>query len=92
MKSQSLHIVLDAVYIFGLLGDGVRVVKSQVRLTPVVGGKSKVQTDAFGVAYMEIPIGLWRKTGDDLNRDYWPYRIVKSATVTIDLTTWKAKV
>ncbi len=47
---------------------GVGVVKAQVAGALVVAGQAKVQANAFGVAHVQVAVGLGRKAGADFGR------------------------
>ena len=42
----------------------------------VVACQTKIQANAFGVAYVQVAIGLWREAHAHLLRIYWPGRMV----------------
>ena len=65
-EAQPLHRVDDGVDVFGVFFFGVGVVKAQVAHAAVLLGQSEVDANAFGVAHMQIAIGLGRKAGADL--------------------------
>ncbi len=65
VKAQPLHRVDDAVDVFSVFFFGVSVVKAQVAHAAVVPRQPEVDADALGVAYVQVAIGLGRKTGAD---------------------------
>ena len=77
-KAQPLHRVLDAVDVFGVFFFGVGVVKAQVAHATVVARQAKVDADAFGVANVQVAIGLGREAGADFCRVGLARRVVGS--------------
>ena len=67
-KAQPLHRVDDAVDVFGVFFFGVGVVKAKVAHATVVTRQTEVDANAFGVAHMQVAVGLWRKTRANLGR------------------------
>ena len=64
-KAQPLHRFQNAVDEFKLFFLGVGVVKAQVAHAAIVARQAKVQADAFGVADVQVAVGLGRKAGAD---------------------------
>jgi hypothetical protein len=65
VKAQPLHGVQNAVDVFGVFFFGVGVVKAHVAHAAVVARQAKVQANAFGVAHVQVAIGLGREAGAD---------------------------
>ena len=65
VKAQPFHAVDDGVDVFHLLFFRVGVVKTQVAHATVVACQAKVQANAFGMANVQVAIGLGRETGAD---------------------------
>ncbi len=51
----------DGLHVLGLLLDRIGVIEAQVTGTPIFLRKSKIQADRFGVADMQIAVGLGRE-------------------------------
>jgi hypothetical protein len=63
VESKPLHRGFDRILVFDVFLDGIGIVKAQVTDTPVFARQAEVQTDGFGVANMQVAIGLWGETG-----------------------------
>jgi hypothetical protein len=68
VKTQPLHRVQNAVDVFGVFFFGVGVVKAHVAHATVVARQAKVQANAFGMAHVQVAIGLGWETGADFGR------------------------
>ena len=64
-EAEPADIVLDAVYVFGVFGNGVGIVEAKVGLAAVFDAQSEIKADAFGMADMEVAVGFGRKAGKD---------------------------
>ena len=63
VKAQPVNILLDGVYILGVLLGGVGIVHAQVAQTAVLLGRAEVDAQRLAVADVQIAVGLRRKTG-----------------------------
>jgi len=68
VKTQPTYRVDDAVDVFGVFFFGVGVVKTQVANAAIVTRQAKVQANAFGVANVQVAVGLWGKAGANFGR------------------------
>src|SRR5699024_3427336 len=69
-KAKPLHHFNNGIDVFLFFGLGVGIIKAQVTRPLVVFGKAKVQANAFGMANVQIPIGLGGKAGSDASGVY----------------------
>jgi hypothetical protein len=58
-----LHRGFDRILVFDVFLDRVGIVKAQMADTAVFAGEAEVQADGFGVANVQIAVGLRRKAG-----------------------------
>jgi len=65
-EAQPLHVAFDGVDVFLVFLGRVGVVETQVRDAAELLGQAEVHTDRLGVADVQVAVGLWRETGDDL--------------------------
>jgi hypothetical protein len=65
--AQPLHILHDGFYVLRLFLRGIRVIEAQVALAPEFFGEAKVEHDAFGVANVQIAVGLGWETRVNLS-------------------------
>ncbi len=63
VEAQPVDIPLDGLDVFHVFGFRVGVVEAQMADAAKLLGHAEVETDGFGVADMEIAVGLWRKAG-----------------------------
>ncbi len=66
VEAEPAHVALDGVDIFLLFLGRIGVVEAQVAAPAELLGDAEVEADRFGVADMEVAVGLGRKAGDDL--------------------------
>ncbi|EFQ62581.1 hypothetical protein PFWH6_3658 [Pseudomonas fluorescens WH6] len=65
-EAQPLHVAFDRVDVFLVFLGRVGVVETQVRDATELLGQAEVHTDRLGVTDVQVAVGLWRETGDDL--------------------------
>ena len=65
VKAQPLHRFDDAVDVLGVFFFRVGVVKAQVAHAAIVACQAEVDADAFGVANVQVAVGLGREAGAD---------------------------
>ena len=65
LEAQPPHSLQDALEILSLLCLWIGIVVAQVASAVVERGIAKVDEDGFGVADVQVAIGLWRETGVD---------------------------
>ena len=65
LKAQPFYVGFYAVNIFNFLFGGVGIIKTQVGLAAILNAKAKIEADAFGMANMQVAIGLGRKACED---------------------------
>src|SRR5437879_13670780 len=63
VEPKPLHRGFDRILVLHVFLDGIGVVKAQVTGTAVFAGQTEVQTDRFGVADMQVAVGLGGETG-----------------------------
>jgi hypothetical protein len=63
VESQPVDIRLDGVHVLNLLFGGIGVVEAQVAGAPVLPGQAEIQADGFGMADVQVPVGLRREAG-----------------------------
>lgn len=63
MESKPLDVLLNGVYIFGILLGGVGVIKAQVAYASMLFGHTKIKADSLGMSDMEITVGFGREAG-----------------------------
>ena len=68
VKAEPAHGIFDAFDVFLFFFFGVGVVKAQVANAVVIAGQAKVQANAFGVAHVQVAVGLGRKARADFGR------------------------
>ncbi len=61
IRSQPLHIGLDRLHELALLLGGVRVVKTHIELSAILGRQPVIKQYALGMSDMQITVGLGRK-------------------------------
>ena len=61
IEAQPLDRIQNGVDVFSVFFFGVGVVKAHVAHAAVVASQTEIQTDAFGVAHMQVAVGLRRK-------------------------------
>ena len=61
IKAEPLDILLDGIYILGVLLHGVGVIETQIALTIVALCKTKVQADTLCVTDVQVAVGLGRE-------------------------------
>ena len=61
VEPEPFDVLFDRIAVLGVFFDGIGVVEPQVAGAPERLGESEVQTDGFGMANVEIPVGLGRK-------------------------------
>src|SRR3546814_18697975 len=66
MEAQPLELTLDGVDVLLVFLVRVGVIETQVALATELLRQAEIQADRFGVADMQIAIGLRREAGDDL--------------------------
>ncbi len=66
IEAEPAHVALNGVDIFLLFLGRVGVVKAQVAASAKLLGDAEIQADRFGVADVQIAVGLRRKAGDHL--------------------------
>ncbi len=66
VETKPADVALYGVYVFHILLFGVGVVQAKVAHSAVFLGKTKVEADAFYMAYVEISVRLRRESGDNL--------------------------
>ena len=62
-KTEPMYGVQYGVDVFGVFFFWIGVVKAQMANATVVACQSEIDANAFGMSYMKIAVGLWRKTG-----------------------------
>ena len=67
VEAQPVDILLDSVHVFRILLGGVGVVHAQVAHAAETLGGTEIYSQRLAVAYMEIAVGLRRKTGVHLH-------------------------
>ncbi len=65
VEPQPAHILLDRLGILLLFPGGVGIVHAQVTAAGEFGGQAEIETDRFGVADMQIAVGLGGKAGQN---------------------------
>ena len=62
IESQPFHGIQNRVDVFGIFFFRIGVVKAHVTHAPIIARQTKVQANTFGVANVQIAIGLGGKT------------------------------
>ena len=63
--AEPAHGGRDRILVLDLLLQRIGVVEAQMARAAVFGGKAEIQDDRFGVAVVQVAVGLGRKAGDD---------------------------
>ena len=63
VEAEPLHVGHDGIDVFGFFLLGIGVVETQVGMAGEFVGEAEVEADRFGVADVEIAVGLGRKAG-----------------------------
>ena len=63
VETQPTDVLLDGADVFHVLGEGVGVVEAEVADSPVLLSQTEVQDNGFGVADVQIAVGLRREPG-----------------------------
>ncbi len=66
VEAQPAHGVDDAIDVFLVFLLGVGVVEAQVAHSAIVARQPEIQADAFGMAHVQVAVGLGREAGADL--------------------------
>ncbi len=61
-----MNAVFDGIDKFLVFFGRVGIVKTQMASSLIVFRQTEIQADGFGMPDMQVTIGFWRETGDDL--------------------------
>ena len=64
VKAQPLHAVDNGVDIFLIFFGRIRIVKAQMTAAAIVARQTKIEANRFGMADVQIAVGLGRETRD----------------------------
>ena len=62
LETEPLDVLLDGIYVFGVFLCWVCVIKTQVRLSSILLGKSEIDADTLSVSKMQVAVRLRRET------------------------------
>ena len=65
LKTQPLYVFFDGAHVFVGFFFRIGVVKTQIAQAIVNIGQAEIKANGFGVADVQIAVGLGRETGDD---------------------------
>ena len=79
-KPEPMHGIQNGIDVFGIFFFWIGVVKAQVANAAIVTSQSEIDANAFGMSYVQVAVGLWRKTGANFCQIWTTFGLMHCAT------------
>ena len=79
-KTEPMHGIQNGIDVFGIFFFWIGVVKAQMANATVVTCQSEIDANAFGMSYVQVAVGLWRKTGANFRQIWTTFGLMHGAS------------